>query len=187
LKSVYDKYYQTENLFGAPYPELIDFLKKYPKRGKLLDLGCGQGRNAIPFARLGFEVTGMDISKVGIDQMMEIAKAEHLNVTGIVTDIYKIEKLSEFDFILLDSMFHFTKKDKQKEVEFINRIFKNTKSGIQIIFCVPNSKKIIKMLNETIKDQKKLEKFFEIDFVYEFQDKQTGHSSRTDYKMIALK
>ena len=48
----YDKQYQTENLFGEPYSE----------RGRLLDLGCGQGRNAIPLAQLGYEVTGMDIS-----------------------------------------------------------------------------------------------------------------------------
>lgn len=37
----YDKYYQTENLFGDPYPELIKFLTDYPKKGKVLDLGCG--------------------------------------------------------------------------------------------------------------------------------------------------
>ncbi len=28
----YDKYYQTENLFGEPYLELIEFLAKYPKK-----------------------------------------------------------------------------------------------------------------------------------------------------------
>ena len=27
----YDKYYQTANLFGAPYPELLEFFSKLPK------------------------------------------------------------------------------------------------------------------------------------------------------------
>lgn len=27
----YDKYYQTENLFGEPYPELIEFFAEYPE------------------------------------------------------------------------------------------------------------------------------------------------------------
>ena len=103
----YDKYYQTENLFGEPYPALIDFFAEYPKKGKVLDLGCGQGRDAIQLARLGFEVTGIDNSKVGIKQLNRVANTENISLAGIVTDIFKFEGFSEFDFVLLDSMFHF--------------------------------------------------------------------------------
>ncbi len=76
MTASYDKHYQTENLFGEPYPELIDFFTAYPERGKLLDLGYGQGRNAIPLARMGYEVTGIDISRVGIEQMNKVVRAE---------------------------------------------------------------------------------------------------------------
>ena len=69
----YDKYYQTKNLFGDPYPELIEFFTDHPEKGKVLDLGCGQGRDAIALARLGYSVTGIDNSQVGIDQMIRIA------------------------------------------------------------------------------------------------------------------
>ena len=68
----YDKYYKTEDLFGEPYPELIDFFKIYEPKGKLIDLGCGQGRDSISLAKLGYNVTGIDNSKVGIDQMISI-------------------------------------------------------------------------------------------------------------------
>jgi 2-polyprenyl-3-methyl-5-hydroxy-6-metoxy-1,4-benzoquinol methylase len=51
----YDKYCQAENLFGAAYPELLDFFAEFPNKGKVLDLGCGQGPDSIPLARLGFE------------------------------------------------------------------------------------------------------------------------------------
>jgi tellurite methyltransferase len=30
----YDKYYQTENLFGEPYAGLIEFFKNYEPKGK---------------------------------------------------------------------------------------------------------------------------------------------------------
>lgn len=47
MKVEYDNYYQTEDLFGAPYPELIAFYASMEKKGRLLDVGCGQGRDAM--------------------------------------------------------------------------------------------------------------------------------------------
>jgi 2-polyprenyl-3-methyl-5-hydroxy-6-metoxy-1,4-benzoquinol methylase len=74
----FDKHYKTEEYFGDPYPELIDLLSKISTKGKLLDLGCGQERGAIPLARLGFKVTEIDRSSIGIDQMLRIAQEEGL-------------------------------------------------------------------------------------------------------------
>jgi 2-polyprenyl-3-methyl-5-hydroxy-6-metoxy-1,4-benzoquinol methylase len=37
------------------------------KRGAALDLGCGQGRNAVYLAGAGWKVTGMDLSQAGLD------------------------------------------------------------------------------------------------------------------------
>ena len=36
--------------------------------GTALDLGCGQGRNALWLASLGFDVTGLDLSPVAVEQ-----------------------------------------------------------------------------------------------------------------------
>ncbi|MEZ4951696.1 MAG: methyltransferase domain-containing protein, partial [Saprospiraceae bacterium] len=80
MPEAYDKYYQTEDLFGSPYPELIAFFTKLPSKGNVLDLGCGQGRDAIALARMGYSVTGIDNSSVGIKQMNQIAKNEKLDL-----------------------------------------------------------------------------------------------------------
>lgn len=60
MATSYDNYYQTENLFGTPYPELIDFFANHPNMGKVLDMGCGQSRDALPLVRLDYEVLGVD-------------------------------------------------------------------------------------------------------------------------------
>jgi SAM-dependent methyltransferase len=87
----------------------------------VLDLGCGQGRDAIALARLGYSVAGIDNSKVGIEQVNQIGEIENLNLVGQVGDIYSFDRFADFDIVLLDSMFHFAKKDKEKEIGLIQK------------------------------------------------------------------
>lgn len=187
MSITYDKYYQTENLFGNPYPELIEFFSNYPRKRKILDLGCGQGRDSIPLARLGFTVTGIDNSKVGIDQMNQIAKTEGLNLNGIVTDIFEFDNLAEFDFVLLDSMFHFTTNDRKNETEFIKKIISKIKKGCLVVFCIQDTGKKVEILNQTIDFDKELYRVTDKKFEYIFEDSENGHKSQTDYRMIVVK
>ena len=182
----YDKYYQTENFFGEPYPELIDFLTDYPKKGKLLDLGCGQGRDAIALARLGYSVTGIDNSKVGIEQMNEIGKIENLNLVGLVEDIYSFDRFDEFDIVLLDSMFHFAKKDKEKEIGLIKRIVSDIRNGSLVVVCIQDTGDKVQILNKAIDYEKELSRLTDKKFTYTFEDTDNGHKSETDYRMIAI-
>ena len=187
MNSGYDSHYQTEDLFGEPYPELITFFSTFPKKGKVLDLGCGQGRDAIAIARLGYQVVGIDNSKVGIKQLNEKAIGEKLKLKGIVDDIYQYDAFSDFDFILLDSMFHFNKKDLQKETDFIKRIVDCSKQETVIVFCIQNTGKKISILNSTIDFNGDIGRIHEASFPYQFKDDATGHISTTDYKLIAIK
>lgn len=129
----YDKHYLEENYFGESYKELVDFFKHHEPKGTVLDLGCGQGRDCIEIAKLGYIVTGVDISRVGIDQMIEKAAKLNLNINGLVEDIYKFGKINEYDIILLDSMLHFYKNDLEKETDFLEGILNQMKKGS--IFC----------------------------------------------------
>jgi tellurite methyltransferase len=183
----YDKYYKTENYFGKPYPELTNFFAKYSEKGKVLDLGCGQGRDSIAIARLGFNVTGIDNSIVGIEQMNKIAKTEKITLTGVVGDIFEFDNFAEFDFVLLDNMFHFEKNDRKKETELIKRIITEIKSNCFLIFCIPVTGKKIEILNESIDFGKRLNRMTDERFEYIFEDKKTGHKSKTGYRMIVIK
>ena len=182
----YDNYYKTENLFGEPYPELIEFLRKIPRKGKVLDLGCGQGRDSIALARLGYSVTGIDNSKVGIEQMKKIGKVENLNLIGEVADIYDFEKFDEFEIILLDSMLHFIKKDKEKEVGLVQKIISKIKNGCLVIFCIQDTRNKVKILNEAIDIENGCIRIVDEKFKYEFEDNESGLKSVTDYRMIVI-
>ena len=41
---------------------VAQLLELLPRAGRVLDVGCGYGRIAVPLARAGFDVTGLDIA-----------------------------------------------------------------------------------------------------------------------------
>lgn len=128
-KVVYDKHYQKENYFGNPYPELVTFFEQYEPKGTILDLGCGQGRDALMLGRLGYTVIGVDHSQVGIEQLREIAEREDLSICGLVGDVYSYPIDSDVDLVLMDSMLHFYKNDVEKETALVQRVLEQLKPG----------------------------------------------------------
>ena len=114
--SGYDNQYTVEeNLFGSPYKEFEDFVSNHAlKGGKALDLGCGQGRDALMLAQYGYTVTGVDSSKVGVAQMIERAQARELAVAGVVDNFHEYEPDGNFDAVVLDSILHFEPADRKK-------------------------------------------------------------------------
>lgn len=54
---------------------------------RILDAGCGSGRDALFYAREGFEVTGLDISENGLRWARERAAAEGLRAVFLQGDL----------------------------------------------------------------------------------------------------
>ena len=72
--------------------------------------------------------------------MLQQAKKENLVIEGIVADIYQFKIDVRYDIILLDSMFHFYKKDKEKETLLLEKIMKQMKVGGLLCIFVNKSK-----------------------------------------------
>ncbi|MEL6190598.1 MAG: methyltransferase domain-containing protein [Bacteroidota bacterium] len=184
MSNSYDAYYQIENYFGDAHPALISFFQEIRPEGRILDIGCGQGRNALPLARLGYEVTGLDTSKVGVSQMTAVGTKEELSLVGLVEDMFVFDNYQDFDFVLLDSMLHFTKKDRQKEIDWINTIFSKIEEGCYVVFCIPENKKIIQELEEMANSSPFMEKELDISFEYTFSSEESDFQSVTPYHML---
>lgn len=122
--SNYDQQYTLETeLFGEPYPEFEAFVRLLNGQGKTaLDMGCGQGRDALMLARHGYNVTGVDASAVGIQQMEERAKRAGLAVKGLVASFYDFVPDTTYDAIVLDSILHFEKADRERERALLDRL-----------------------------------------------------------------
>jgi tellurite methyltransferase len=66
---------------------------------KLLDLGCGEGRNAVYFAKHGFRVFGLDSSLPGLRKMKKYAEEAGVQVEAIHADIVTYEPEDTYDVI----------------------------------------------------------------------------------------
>lgn len=54
--------------------------------GRVLDVACGEGRNAIWLAEQGWEATGVDFSPVGVDKARRMAAERGVEATWLVAD-----------------------------------------------------------------------------------------------------
>lgn len=71
------------------------------RRGRVLDLACGEGRNAVYLARLGFQVEGVDISLVGLQTAKRLAAAKGVRLDVWVADLAKYPlPVDRYDLII---------------------------------------------------------------------------------------
>ncbi|MEA2024077.1 MAG: class I SAM-dependent methyltransferase [Actinomycetota bacterium] len=74
MRSLWDARYEAKGaLWGAEPNQFLAEIAEDLVPGTALDLGCGQGRNSFWLASRGFEVTGLDLSPVAIEQAIEVA------------------------------------------------------------------------------------------------------------------
>lgn len=72
-------------------------------QGRLLELGCGAGNLSVAFAKLGYEVTGVDIAPAAIDWAIKNAEAGNIDVNFLQGDVLNLVDFAEASFdIALD-------------------------------------------------------------------------------------
>ena len=77
-----DVYREHRDYFGAkPVQLLVDHCHLIDKSKPVLDVGAGQGRNAIYLARQGVSVDAIDPSRVGTDELASIADQDNLPIS----------------------------------------------------------------------------------------------------------
>ena len=128
------------------------------KKGKLLDIGCGNCRNLLPFKNLN--LYGMDFSKEMLKQAEKFCKKFDLIVNLKESDMRKLPfKDNFFDYCLcLASLHHLNKGDADKTLKEIYRILK--KDGQCLISVWNKYPRFIFRKKETYISWKKKDKIY---------------------------
>lgn len=130
---MWDKVYSNDSSFFGDEPSKFalmcyeDFVKHKVK--KILELGCGQGRDSIFFASKGLEVSAIDSSKVAIENLTAKTKESSLNV--YLKNNNAVEGLpfhnNHFDAIYSHMFYNMDFSDDELKILFIEtkRVLKN--------------------------------------------------------------
>ncbi len=133
-------YCKPEDYFAKKYnlttthSEVLNAVN-YIQSGKVLDLGCGRGRNALYLNLLGFDVTALDHNQESIDFLNYMIEKE--GAQNIKTELYDINQANvegEFDLIVSTVVMMFLKRERIPAI--IENMQKNTKAGgYNLIVC----------------------------------------------------
>jgi SAM-dependent methyltransferase len=120
------------------------------KDSHILDLACGNGRHSILFARKGFNVTGIDLSRFLIKQANARLKNEYLNQSRRlkfeIRDMREIGHRNEFELVvnIFTSFGYFEQNHDNEKV--IKSISASLKSGGYFLLDFLNSRNLQKSL-----------------------------------------
>lgn len=127
---LWDEFYQSNKKLEWENNDVPDWTvvnateKNYLKAGKVLDIGCGRGRNSLYLAKKGLRVYGIDISNSAIDSARKKDVCKKINF--MVSDLLKPSFQNEFfDSIVDVGCFHtVSPKDRKRYLSEISRILK---------------------------------------------------------------
>ncbi|CAG9621130.1 class I SAM-dependent methyltransferase [Sutcliffiella rhizosphaerae] len=91
----------------GPDENLVSIFQKGISIERVLELGCGPGRNAIYMAKNGSKVDALDISENAIEWAKERALGEKVSIQFLCKSLFDIHLEAEiYDFIYDCGMFH---------------------------------------------------------------------------------
>lgn len=119
---------------------VIPYLSRFMKidaSTRVLEVGCGEGGNLVPFVDLGCWCTGVDLEewKIELGRKMFSEHANCANIELLSRDIYRVtpEELGTFDLIFLkDTIEHIP-----DQARFMGELKRFLKPGGKLFFAFP--------------------------------------------------
>ena len=119
-ESSYDERYGAQEFHWGTKPSAIChkvLALKPPKQPlSLLDIGCGEGRNAVFFAHSGYEVTAFDLSAAGVAKAERLAKAANATLRVFQANMNEHRLEENFDVLFSTGVFHLIPRRLRQDI-----------------------------------------------------------------------
>ena len=181
----YDEVYTfNPEYFGNPFPKVIEYFERQKDRGKVLDVGCGQGRNAIPMAKMGYQVHAIDISPIAVNQLKTYIETISIDLKVEQKDFNSVVNLDQFDYILLDGFFHFYDRDRADDEAKMHRLLESVRADCKLVFCFADHSDAVSAFRQMTA---KCDLAEEAKILYEYIDPVSEWKFETNYFFAVLR
>jgi len=146
-KDWWEQRYQASDEFlysKEPSEFLISHLDLIPAGGKVLEIGCGEGRNAVALALKKYQVTAIDFSSTATERGQKLAASNAVTINFRTADLdFFIPELLTFDAIVCINF--------KPPLTLLKNLARGLKQGGHLLMEVP--------LVHSLKTRKNLELF----------------------------
>lgn len=116
----YDDRYAVEDYYWGLRPNRLcyEIMQLLPpvKPYHVLDVGCGEGKDAVFLAKCGYLVTAFDISEAGIEKAKRLAEDNRVEADFRRTDIMDFPFDRNYDIIFSSGVLHFVRPPYREEI-----------------------------------------------------------------------
>ena len=115
-RTQYQKLYEAQEYYWGKEPagflnQLIAM--KPPRPGmKILDIGCGEGKDAVYMAKKGYTVTAFDLAESGIAKAQKLAAESGARLKLYVDDINTFQTDERFDIVYSSGTLQYLQDDQ---------------------------------------------------------------------------
>jgi len=78
-----------------------------PRGARVLELGCGEGRDSVFFATRGFKVTGLELSRAALRKAERLARARGVRIRWVQGDMARLAVRGPFDCVYSCGSIHY--------------------------------------------------------------------------------
>lgn len=114
--------------------QTVEYLPSDPAGLRLIDIGAGEGRDAVFFAERGFEVTAVDISPAGLEKAHRLAEQRGVELTTMRADANELEFPQPMNVVFSSGTVQFIRPEvRNRQFEQFQRRTKT--GGVHAIFA----------------------------------------------------
>ena len=157
IRTNYETWYEGDDYYWGLEPGsfLEELIKLCPPSSdkKVLDIGCGEGKDAVYMAQKGYAVTAFDLTENGIRKTIALADKRGVKLNAYVDDINTFETDEQFDIIYSTGTVQYLFDENKKE--FFDKLEKITKPGGIVYINVFVEKSFLELPPDWDKEEKK--------------------------------
>ena len=120
----------------------IPYIKRYRQVGKgtkVLEIGCGDGGNLLPFSRMGCDVVGVDMAEGRIRDARKFFQENGAKGRFIASDVFLLKELRhQFDLIVCHDVIEHI-DDKEEFMHKCKQLLKTRGGNFHVLSCLADA------------------------------------------------